>query len=181
MDISFELQRLLDKQAIIELSHQYCRAADRRDYQLLASLYHDDAREDHGDFFKGLAKDFLKQMPAIQKPMKILHHNITSHNIFFDKTRPDYAEGEIYVLAFHQVETAEGDMDLLIGGRYLDHYEKRQGQWKFSFRTIVADWANLHQPSIVDMNNPMVANSYIGKADKQDPSYSLLKLLKSDS
>lgn len=171
-----KLQRFIDKQEIIELSHRYCRAADRRDYTSLSELYHDDATEDHGDFFKGLAKDFLKQMPAIQENMQVLHHNITTTNIFFDDNNPCYAEGEIYVLAFHQVQTEDGLIDLLIGGRYLDQYEKKAGQWRFSYRTIVADWANLHKPSIVDMTNPMVSGSHQGKTTLDDPSYRLLKL-----
>lgn len=171
------VQQLLDKQAISDLVHLYCRAADRRDYALLASLYHDDAIEDHGSFFQGLAKDFLQQMPAIQESMAILHHNITTLNLFFDAENPHYAEGEAYVLAFHQVKTEQGLMDAMIGGRYLDKYEKRDGVWKFSFRTIVADWANINDPSVVDMSNPMVSGSYIGTADLQDPSYQLLRLL----
>ena len=43
----------------------------------------------------------------------------------------DYAEGEIYVLAFHQVRKEDGGkLDLLIGGRYFDRYEKRDGTWR---------------------------------------------------
>lgn len=173
---STQLQRLLDKQEILELSHRYCRAADRRDYAELAKLYHEDAIEDHGSFFNGLAKDFLKQMPAIQESMQILHHNITTTNIFFDDNNPNIAKGEIYVLAFHQVKTDSGLIDLLVGGRYLDKYEKRANQWRFSFRTIVADWANLHDPSIVDMQNPMVSGSYQGSPTGDDPSFRFLNL-----
>lgn len=174
---STQLQRLLDKQEILELSHRYCRAADRHDYAELAKLYHEDAIEDHGSFFNGLAKDFLKQMPAIQESMQILHHNITTANIFFDDDKPNIAEGEIYVLAFHQVKTETDLIDLLVGGRYLDKYEKRDDQWRFSFRTIVADWANLHDPSLVNMQNPMVSGSHQGSPSSDDPSFRFLNLV----
>ena len=168
------LQVLLDKQAITELVHLYCRAADRHDYELLRSLYHPDAIDDHGAFFKGLAMEFIDQLPAIQEPMLILHHNITTVNIALDG---DYAEGEIYVQAFHQVATDDEPMDLLIGGRYLDKYARRKGAWKFSERAVLADWVTLSEPSSVRLDHPMVEGSYIGKPGEQDPSYGFFRLL----
>lgn len=171
-----KLQRFIDKQEIIELSHRYCRAVNRRDYQELATLYCENAIESQGDFFQGLAKDFVKKLGHIQKNMPILHHNITTTNIFFDENDAHYAEGEIYVLALHQVQTDTNPIDLFIGGRYLDRYKKINGQWFISFRSIIADWANLHNPSIIDMSNPMVSMSHQGKTTLDDPSYRLLKL-----
>jgi hypothetical protein len=106
--------------------------------------------------------------------MEILHHNVTTVNIAVDG---DYAEGEIYILAFHKVRTDEGAIDLLIGGRYFDKYERREGRWKFSHRAVVADWANLHDPSIVNLDNPMVEGSYIGRPGLADPSYDFFQLL----
>lgn len=162
------VQALLDKEAIRELVQIYCRASDRHDHELMRSLYHEDATDDHGSFFKGLAMEFIDQLPEIQAPMEILHHNVTTHNI---ELNGDRAEGETYVLAFHKVKTDAGAFDLLIGGRYFDTYEKRNGVWKFSSRAVLADWANLHDPSIVDLDNPVVAGSYIGKPGTADPSY----------
>ena len=147
----------------------YCRAADRRDHELMRSLYHQDAIDDHGSFFKGLAMDFIDRLPQIQEPMEILHHNVTTHNIELDGNR---AEGEVYVLAFHKIRTDTGSMDLVIGGRYLDKYEKRDDVWRFSKRAIVTDWANLHDPSIVNLTNPMIEGSYLGQPGPADPSYS---------
>ena len=163
-----ELQALLDKEAIRELVHLYCRAADRHDHQLMRSLYHEDATDDHGAFFRGLAMEFIDRLPEIQAPMEILHHNVTTHNI---ELNGNHAEGETYIIAFHKVATGTGSLDLLIGGRYFDRYEKRDGRWKFSHRAVVADWANLHDPSIVSLDNPMIEGSYIGRPGTTDPSY----------
>ena len=99
------LQALLDKEAIRELVQIYCRAADRHDNELMRSLYHEDATDDHGSFFKGLAMEFIDKLPEIQVPMEILHHNVTTHNI---ELRGNRAEGEVYVLAFHKIRTEEG-------------------------------------------------------------------------
>ena len=40
-----------------------------------------------------------------------------------------------------------------------EQYEKRHGVWKFSHRAVLADWANLHDPSIVNLENPIMALS----------------------
>jgi hypothetical protein len=169
------LQALLDKQDITELIHTYCNAADRHDHDKMRELYHDDAQDDHGAFFKGLAMDFIDKLPAIQAPMLILHHNVTTVNIALDG---DYAEGEVYILAFHQVQTDEGPVDLLIGGRYFDKYERRARIWKFSHRAVVADWATLNNPSTVCLDHPMIEGSYIGRPGTQDPSYNFFRLLR---
>lgn len=163
------LQNLLDKQAISELVNRYCRAADRHDNESMRELYFDDATDDHGGFFKGMAMDFIDELPEIQKPMKILHHNVTTHNI---ELNGDKAEGEVYVLAFHQAEAADGQvMDFLVGGRYLDKYEKRQGVWKFSARAVLADWVHFNEPTKVQLDHPGVTGSLIGKPRQEDPSY----------
>ncbi len=46
------LQALLDKQDITELIHSYCNAADRHDHDKMRALYHEDAIDDHGAFFR---------------------------------------------------------------------------------------------------------------------------------
>lgn len=169
------LQALLDKQEITELIHSYCNAADRHDYDKMRALYHEDALDDHGSFFKGLAMDFIDALPQIQEPMLILHHNITTINIALDG---DYGEGEVSVLAFHQISTDEEPMDLLIGGRYLDKYEKRADVWKFSERAVVTDWATVNSPSTVCLDHPMIEGSHIGKPGSTDPSYEFFRLFK---
>ena len=74
----------------------------------MRSLYHEDAYDDHGSFFKGKAMEFIDLLPEIQKSMGILHHNVTTHNIKLNgETRH---EGETYIIAFHQVITEEGIM-----------------------------------------------------------------------
>lgn len=169
------LQALLDKQEITELVHAYCNASDRHDHDKLRQLYHPDATDDHGAFFKGLAMEFIDQLPAIQEPMEILHHNVTTINIALDG---DYAEGEVYVLAFHKVRTDDGPLDLLIGGRYFDKYERRNAVWKYAERVVVADWATVNSPSTVDLKHPLIEGSHIGCPGPNDPSYAFFRLLR---
>lgn len=174
-NIMQRLQVLVDKQDILELNNAYFNAADRRDMLKMRQLYHEDARDDHGAFFQGLASDFIDRLPAIQEPMEILHHNMTTANIVIDGDR---AEGEIYVLAFHKVKFDDGAFDLLIGGRYFDKYEKREGVWKFSHKSVVADWATVSNPSAVNLDHPALAGSFFGRPGEDDPSYAFFDLIR---
>jgi len=169
------LQLLIDKQDILELVHTYCNASDRHDYDKLRALYHEDAIDEHGSFFQGLAMEFIDSLPQIQAPMRILHHNVTTTNIAVEG---DYAEGEIYVLAFHEIQGDEQPMDLLIGGRYFDRYERRNNVWKFSHRAVVADWATVNNPSTVKLDHPLLAGSRFGQPGEADPSYAFFRLLR---
>ena len=174
-DLDSKIQEILDKESIRELVYTYCRAADRHDNELMRTLYHEDAYDDHGSFFKGKAMEFLDLLPEIQKSMGILHHNVTTHNI---KLSGERAEGETYIIAFHQVLTEEGNYDVLIGGRYFDEYEKRNDVWKFSSRAVDADWVYVNDPSQVNLKHPMIEGADIGSPNKEDPSYQRLKLFK---
>jgi hypothetical protein len=84
----------------------------------------------------------------------------------------------VYILAFHQVNTDDSPVDLLIGGRYFDRYEKRSGVWKFAHRAVVADWARVDSPSTVTLEHPMIEGSYIGRPGPEDPSYGFFRLFK---
>jgi len=156
---------------------KYCRCADRHDSEAMRGLYHEDALDDHGTYFSGLAMAFIDKLPEIQKSMKILHHNVTTHNIALSEDDGNYAEGEVYILAMHQAETPEGELiDFIIGGRYLDKYEKRDGQWKFSHRAILADWCKLAAPSDITLEDEIIAGALVGKPGKDDPSYQFFSL-----
>lgn len=174
-ELEAQLRILLDKQAIHELIRAYCNAADRHDQDKMRALYHEDAIDEHGHFAKGPAKDFIDNLLEIEAPMQILHHNVTTVNL---KVDGDRAEGEVYIIAFHQAADGDRLYDVLIGGRYFDKYEKRDGVWKFSHRSIVADWAYPAEPSAVNLEHPFLAGAYIGKPGPEDPSYDFFSLFR---
>lgn len=172
--IDARLQDLLDREEIRQLITTYCNAADRHDNEKMRACYHQDAIDDHGAMFCGPAMAFIDHLPEIQKNMEILHHNVTTINIAIDG---DYAEGEVYLLAMHRVSTPDGPIDVLVGGRYFDKYERRDGCWKFAHRAIVADWANVHSPAFTTLDHPFLAGAKIGKPGPEDPSYGFFRLL----
>jgi ketosteroid isomerase-like protein len=168
---------MFDEFQLRKLVHAYCRAVDRGDSDALRNLYHDDAEDDHGSFSTGGVDDFLGQLEAARPYIRSMQHNITTVNFAISGNT---AEGEIYTLATHTFGTGDRDVDVIVGGRYLDKYEKRSDTWKFIERRIVTDWAHINDPSSVDLSHPITKDTPVGSPDANDPSYQFFSLLQRD-
>lgn len=160
------LQELQAREAIRDLVLRYCRAIDRKDYAALSALYHPDAIDDHGAMFKGLAGNFIAWLPEMLEAMEATVHSVSNHLI---EISGDTAVGEVYCQAYHRYPGEEGMEELVVGGRYLDRYEQRQGEWRFSYRKIVADWNEI-RPSRTDFTGPMFVGAATGADCLSDPS-----------
>lgn len=168
------LQEMLDEHALTKLVHAYCRAVDRGDIDALRDLYHHDAVDAHGGFSTGSVEGFFEQLTASRPYLRAMQHHITTVNFAVEGNS---AEGEIYNIAVHTLAGKGRDIDLVIGGRYLDKYEKRDGTWKLLERTIVTDWARVSDPSAMDMSHPITKDTLKGALDEADPSYQFFSLL----
>jgi len=167
------LQEMLDEFALRKLVHTYCRAVDRGDFATLRELYHDDAVDAHGDISTGSVDEFLATLEASRPHIRSMQHNITTVNFVIDGMR---AEGEIYTIATHTFGAGDHDVDVIIGGRYLDRYEKRDDVWKIVERTIVTDWAQVNDPSSVDLSHPITRGTLKGSLGVDDPSHQFFSL-----
>lgn len=135
MDDRFE--QYLAKQEIYELSCKYMRGLDRLDRELLLSVFADDAWCDYG-FIKGSATEFVSFAITALADHEANQHMIG--NVLID-IEGDEAFGEVYFNAYHKVPGETGFDDVTIAGRYLDRYEKRDGAWKFVYRSERVDWS----------------------------------------
>jgi hypothetical protein len=138
-ELSAALEDIVAKQAIGQAIASVQRGIDRNDLALLKSAFHDDADVAYG-FFDGSAADFCDIMaggPA--DPGSITMHRPA--NVWI-KVDGDRAISESYVFVYSPGAGTQG----LIGGRYLDRHERRDGQWRLSHRTYVLDW-NINQPA----------------------------------
>jgi ketosteroid isomerase-like protein len=169
------LQEMLDEHQLRKLVHRYCRAVDRGDLAVLRSLYHHDAQDAHGGFSSGPASDFIEQMAAARPYLRSMQHHTTTVNFVIDG---DVAEGEVYTIATHTFAVRDHDVDVVVGGRYLDKYAKREATWKFVERAIVTDWAHVNDPSITDLSHPITRNTPTGSMAADDPSYGFFSLLR---
>ena len=132
------LDSLIAKQDITELIYLYMRGLDRWDSELLHSLFTDDAWCEYG-FMNGNAPDFIEFAIGALAAHEANQHFVG--NILID-VEGDEAFGEVYFNAYHKVPGETGFDDVIIAGRYLDRYERRNGEWKFAYRSEWVDWSN---------------------------------------
>jgi hypothetical protein len=163
------LQTLIDKQALHELILTYCRACDRRDFALLRTLYHADAVDDHGAMFRGSASEFLAWLPEVMAQFEATVHSISNALFVVDGA---HAQGELYTVAYHRTHPP-APRDIVIGGRYFDRYERRDGAWRFLHRSLALDWCRVDDVDAVAYSE-FAASAPPGRADARDPSYQAL-------
>jgi len=163
-----DVQTVWDHLQIQQQLATYCRGIDRCDVELLKSVYWPDAYEDHG-LFQGKAWDFADFIVPLLSTMKVTIHQISNVVI---ELAGDKAATETYVMAYHLMDDAQkGPVELIVGGRYLDKFERREAHWRIADRLFVLDW-NQTQPATGDWNSGLVAQLKTrGSHDRNDPSY----------
>ena len=165
------LRELLDKQEIHEAILRYCRGIDRADEELIESTFHPGARQNHAgtdqptsDLTKGL------QNPA-RRILKSVTHTISNVLINVDK---DVADAESYFVATHRLHKDGMRFDWVVGGRYLDRFERRNSVWGVVHKVAVYDWDRLDEVSDYPSGLDMVLSiqeGLRGTQDRNDPSY----------
>lgn len=156
-----------DYLALQNLNALYCHAVDRRDFDLLHQLYHDDAHEDHSPMFNGPASQYIDMLPQALAPWAITAHSVKNAAFLVDG---DQANGEIYCTAYHRM--ANNSREIIFHGRYVDRYEKRGGQWKFSYRSLILDWMENREITSPNQVNGMPS----GAPSDADPLYERLPM-----
>lgn len=135
MDAELErkLRELIDRQEIWSLLLRYGRGIDRLDRALIRSVYWDDAVDDHHTFI-GNADDFIDWAFAFSRDYNTVHHHgVGNHYVEIDG---DDAHGETY---YTFIGANKQPPHLLSIGRYIDHYQRRDGVWKIANRVCVIE------------------------------------------
>lgn len=166
MDDTDRLAIAADKLECAELVAKVARAIDRRDADLLASLFHPDATDDHG-MFSGTAAEFVAWVVPVLATMKQTQHVIGQVLV---EVAGDRARGESYFIAHHTLPGPEGDLFMIAAGRYLDTFERRGGRWKILHRHAVYDW-NSTVASTDSFDRQTPGTMAFGIAGLGDPSY----------
>lgn len=155
--------RLADEAAILDAIHRYCRGVDRADAELTRSAYHPDATDDHGAF-KGPAFEFAEHVnEAHASRWSSTMHVVANHVAAVDG---DVADAETYVIAFlHRLDGTHLDV---VGGRYVDRFERRGGDWRIARRAYVCEWST----AVAAGGSLIDAGTYRrGSRDRTDTSY----------
>jgi hypothetical protein len=134
---------------------------------LLRGLYHDDAVDDHGDMFRGSPDEYVTWLSRMLAADDVLRHTIDSMLFLLDGDR---AQGELVNTAYHRT----GDDEVVIGGRYLDTYERRDGVWRILHRSLVTDYVEHRKAT--DAGGFVGQGVARGSKDERDPLYARLDL-----
>lgn len=163
------LGALVAKDEIRELVLLYSRAIDRKDFALLRTLYARDATDKHGDSYDGAAEGFCAWLEERLPGLRYSGHHVCNHLISVDG---DTGEGEVYALAYQTIrgENGAGEkgdwVEYVLAVRYLDHYRKEDGRWRFARREVTYDQGVFH---------PVAAPEGPIPAPERDDSYAALR------
>jgi hypothetical protein len=144
MDERESLDTLLAERAIEHALVRYARGVDRCDEGLIASAYHEDSYDEHGEF-RGTGTEFATWVVGLlSRVFGATSHQMTNVTIELDG---DAAKVESYVVAYHKTRAQEGANAQLVvvGGRYLDEFAQRSGEWKIARRVVVVDWSKMSE------------------------------------
>ena len=162
------LARLIDHHEISEVVHRYCRGIDRMDWDLVRSCYHPDAFDDHGGFV-GTVEEFIAYIQAELPRFERTQHFIG--NLMVD-VHGDRARAETYLVAYHRLRpsSTKPERDFVAGLRYVDDFQRRDGEWRIAARVCAFEWSRLDS---VPAGNPgFAARSTMGQRNRTDVVYS---------
>jgi len=143
--MAYTAEQLSDLQSIRDCAQRYCRGVDRLDAALMKSAYWPDATDDHG-VFVGNAMEFVEHCMVSHLKWRSTSHCIFNHHIELDDNGTT-ARGEIYNVTY--LFRADSDVLDTWHGRYLDVYEKRDGEWRIRERVCVHE--GTHSESVSPM------------------------------
>lgn len=167
------------KQSITEGMYTYCRAIDRMDRDLLATVFHPDATVEF-PYFHGSWSGFADWIWPSHESFDIHSHQVTNVLIDLDRDLAG-ADAEAYVTAAlwrsdeaskHTNESAAPGHDVVVEtragvmhevrARYLDRWSVRDGRWAIEHRRCILD------VQTISTTTGLVG---AGRRDRQDPSY----------
>lgn len=128
---------MLAREAIRHALATLARGEDRRNAALISSAYWPDSVTDYG-VFKGDFDAYLAWVVPGADAITNTQHVLGQSYI---ETAGDTAKVETQVISYHRIDYGNGDEhDSVIGGRYLDRFEQRHGEWRIASRTMLYDW-----------------------------------------
>ena len=155
------LDDMLAREEIRACLLRYTRGIDRHDTALVASAYHPGALDDH-TMYIGPGKEFGAAANAAHDEYWEAHqHYVTNTTI---ELAGDTAHVETYwIVAGRRKGNTATDMH---GGRYVDRFEKRDGQWAIADRICVYEWGMRAEEAVEQLKS-----FPLGTQDASDPSF----------
>ncbi len=167
--------QLEDRAIIADIIAAYAHALDRRRWQMMEKLFFDDAQFQFGTV-QGDWRQFVEQAAAILDPCLVTQHQLGQIQYGFEGE--DLCHTETYMTAMHTIPAGypvpevfpdKGQIySAIIAGRYVDRFERRNGEWRIAKRTGLYDWREFRVVEGVDMSE--LGEESLGYHDERDPS-----------
>lgn len=166
MGLKKKVRKLTDRMEILDCLTRYCRGVDRFDRDLILSCYHPDAEDDHGEFV-GSREEFVDWVFALHEHGQITtQHALSNHSC---EINGDEAHTETY----YQFNARNRDESVWVaGGRYIDRFERREGEWRIANRYCLVEWSGTINAGPVPYEDiPDVHTNGKPGRNREDPSY----------
>jgi hypothetical protein len=141
--VTITVAELLAREEITDVIKRLARGTDRLDEQMMVSCYHPDGYDDHNSF-RGSAADFGAWVCEVLPHFQATMHFVGPPNIRFDPPLAEVADNGVavaqvdtYCTAHHVADAS----DMVMGLRYVDRFERRDGVWLIAKRVCAFDWA----------------------------------------
>jgi len=145
------------------------RGEDRRDGAAITACFWPDATVNFG-IFVGTFDDYLAWVVPGADSIPATLHTLWQSLIDLQGLT---ATVETHVTAYHRIDFGTAEHDVFLGGRYIDEFEQRDGQWRIARRTMLYDWSqDLGESTDFSqglMGMPFLSGHPVGKAHS-DPS-----------
>lgn len=160
------IERLLDRQDILDCLTRFSRGMDRFDRELFLTAFHDDAVIAAGIFVGGREALYDWASDMHKQGQVSTHHNLLNHSCEIDG---DVAHSETYYLF---AARNRDESNWIAGGRYIDRLERRGGTWRIALRTNAIEWSGIVPTMPIPFAGvPDIHRNGAPARSKEDPSY----------
>jgi hypothetical protein len=171
MNTNLTVDELVARAEITDVVKRLARGTDRLDEELMASCYHPDGFDDH-NAFRGSGVEFARWVCEVLPNFVATHHFIADPYI-----RLDSRDGEVgdvaHVDTYCEAHHVGTDSDMVLGLRYVDRFERRNGRWLIAKRVCAFDWSYTI-PFDPERRYVFEPDFTVGRRDRTDITYTHL-------
>lgn len=167
---AYSAERLRDRAQIQDVLLRWCRAIDRLDTDSIASYFHPDAKDQHGAFNGGVA-GLVEWISKRHRSITFSVHQLSNVLVEFADSDTALVESTVSTVQRYTADAGDAlaqssggklgepgcETDVFGSSRYVDRFERRNGEWRIAERTVVFGWKRLES---VPADGPSFPASY---------------------
>ena len=132
-----DLDLVVAERAITRVLNRYAQGVDRYLLDQVRACYWDDATDSHLPHFEGPVDDYVDWLAVALPPLRCISHQLT--NILIDVDE-DAGEAAVESYCLNALVTEAATAPTLQCFRYVDRFQRRDGEWRILRRTVARDW-----------------------------------------